>query len=132
MDWPSLFVAFLVCHLAGDFLLQTDWQARHKTGGLGRDPVARRALWTHVAVYTLAFVPALAWVAAESSAWWALLIAAVVALPHGAIDDGRPVRGWLRVVKHSRPPYVPGLLVSVDQSLHVVCLLGAALLAVAT
>ena len=49
---------FIVSHLVGDYLFQTDWQARNKTFGLGSDPVARRALFSHVLIYTLAFVPA--------------------------------------------------------------------------
>ena len=69
MSWVELFAAFVACHLAGDFVLQTDWQAIHKPGGLGRDPVARRALCAHIATYTLCFVPAIAWVAAENGAW---------------------------------------------------------------
>ena len=52
----------VVCHAAGDFLLQTDWQARNKQAGLGSDPLRRRALFTHIATYTLAFVPALVWI----------------------------------------------------------------------
>ena len=34
----------VVSHLIGDFVLQTDFQAEHKHGGLGRDPVRRRAI----------------------------------------------------------------------------------------
>ncbi len=63
--------------MVGDYLLQTDWQARHKTGGLGRNPVARRALLAHVATYTLAFVPALIWIGDELGAGWALLAGAL-------------------------------------------------------
>ena len=48
MSWVSVFAAFLVAHMVGDYLLQTDWQARHKRGGL-TDPAARRPLLTHVA-----------------------------------------------------------------------------------
>ena len=33
MSWVSVFAAFLVAHMVGDYLLQTDWQARHKRGG---------------------------------------------------------------------------------------------------
>jgi hypothetical protein len=44
VTWSALFGAFVLSHLAGDFLLQTDWQAMHKQGGLGRDVAARRAL----------------------------------------------------------------------------------------
>ena len=27
MPWVEVFAVFIVAHLAGDFLLQTDWQA---------------------------------------------------------------------------------------------------------
>ncbi len=43
MSWVSVLAAFLVAHMVGDYLFQTDWQARNKRGGLGSDPVARRA-----------------------------------------------------------------------------------------
>ena len=58
MLWVEAFLLFAVSHLVGDFILQTDWQAHHKHGGLGRNPTSRRALISHVATYTLAFVPA--------------------------------------------------------------------------
>jgi hypothetical protein len=61
VDWSELFVVFLVLHLVGDFALQTEWQAGHKRGGLGPDPVARRALAAHALTYTLVFVPAFVW-----------------------------------------------------------------------
>jgi len=116
--------------LAGDFLLQTEWQALTKFGGLGGARDARRALLTHVVTYTLPFVPAFAWIAAERDAGTALGMVAAVALPHLVIDDGRVVRGWMHAVKHSDRP-AGGLLVAVDQSFHALCLLGAALLAAA-
>ena len=65
MSWVSVFAGFLVAHMVGDYLFQTDWQARHKRGGLGGDPVARRALLTHVTTYTLAFLPAFIWIGSE-------------------------------------------------------------------
>ena len=43
VSWVSVFAGFLVAHMVGDYLLQTDWQARHKRGGLS-DPAARRPL----------------------------------------------------------------------------------------
>ena len=73
MTWTAVLAGFFVAHMVGDYLLQTDWQARHKAGGLGRDPVARRALLAHVATYTLAFVPALIWIGDELSVGWAVL-----------------------------------------------------------
>ena len=44
MVWVEVLVAFGLCHLAGDYMLQTEWQAVHRFGGLGRDRNARRAL----------------------------------------------------------------------------------------
>ena len=38
MDWGEISIVFFVSHLAGDFLVQTEWQALHKRGGLGGDP----------------------------------------------------------------------------------------------
>ena len=58
MPWVEVFVVFFVSHEVGDYLLQTDWQATHKRGGLGSDHEARLALLSHVSVYTLAFLPA--------------------------------------------------------------------------
>jgi Protein of unknown function (DUF3307) len=126
-DWPSLFAAFLVCHLSGDLLLQTEWQALTKVRGLD-DPEGRRALIAHAATYTLAYVPALAWIGAGRTPARAAGIAALIGLPHILVDDGRFVRGWLREVKHSPEP-APSLRLMVDQSFHVVCLFGTAMLA---
>jgi hypothetical protein len=128
VTWPGLFSAFVLCHLAGDFLLQTDWQASHKQGGLGRDRVARRALAAHVLTYSLAFVPALIWVGVEVSAVAAVGLAVLIALPHAAVDDGRFVTTWVRRVKgvEGTPPNVVRL--GVDQSLHVLALGAVAVL----
>ena len=127
MSWPPVFAAFLVCHLAGDLLLQTEWQALTKVRGLG-DPEGRRALILHAATYTAPYLPALVWVGDERGAVRAVVVALLIALPHVAVDDGRFVRVWLRQVKHSPDP-APSLRLMVDQSFHVVCLLGVAVLA---
>lgn len=129
MTWATVLVALLVSHVVGDVLLQTDWQALHKVRGLG-DPVARRALIQHVVLYTLAFIPALIWIGNNSSAGRAVAVAALVAVPHLLIDDGHLVRAWLRDVKGAAQPAL-GLLIAVDQSFHLLCLLGAALVAAA-
>jgi len=127
MSWPGAFLVLLVSHAVGDVLLQTDWQAVNKTRGLG-DAAGRRALVRHVAIYTLAFIPALIWVADQRSVGRAIVVAAAIALPHLLIDDGHIVRAWLRTVKRVPDPPL-GLSIAVDQSLHVLCLFGAALLA---
>jgi hypothetical protein len=127
VSWEAVALAFLGSHLAGDFLLQTDWQARHKEGGLGRDPVARRALGTHVLTYLVAFVPALVWLASGLGAWKTVGVAALVAAPHLAVDDRRIVEAWVRRVKRA-PGLAPEVQIAVDQSFHVLCLIAVALL----
>jgi hypothetical protein len=130
VDWAEIFAVFVVSHLTGDFLVQTDWQARNKRGGLGADPVARRALFAHVATYTVAFVPALIWLGGEIGAWAAVGIGALVALPHLIVDDGRLLETYVRRVKGvASPP--DSLLAAVDQSVHFLALFGAALVAAA-
>lgn len=127
MNWPEALLALLISHATGDVLLQTEWQAQTKPGGLG-DALGRRALARHVATYTSAFVPALAWIGKHRGAGRATTVGALVAIPHLVIDDGRFVRAWSRGIKRASEP-TPALLIAVDQSFHVLSLLGAALVA---
>lgn len=130
MNWVEVFVVLGICHLVGDFLLQTDWQARYKQGGLGHDPVRRRALAEHVATYMLPFVAGLVWIGLETDALWAVAIGVIVAVPHWIQDDGRLLDAYMAKVKglsHTSP----GLRVAVDQSFHAVALFATALLVVA-
>ena len=126
MSWVSVLAVFIVAHMVGDYLLQTDWQARNKRGGLSGG-VALRALAAHVATYTLAFVPALIWIGDQVGVGWALLTGALIALPHMVVDDGRVVRLYLAHVKRA-PDFDIGLAASVDQSFHIVSLCLVALL----
>jgi hypothetical protein len=130
LTWVEVFAVLVGSHLAGDFLFQTDWQARHKQGGLGRDPVHRRALVTHVITYTAAFIPALVWIGLETDAAWAAAIGLLIAIPHLIQDDGRLLDAYMARVK-GLAKTSSGLRVAVDQSFHVLCLLGTALLVVA-
>jgi hypothetical protein len=99
----------------------------HQGRGLG-EAEGRRAIGLHSLTYMLAFVPALVWIGNDTSAGRAIAVAALVAVPHVLLDDGRFVGGWMRQVKHASDP-ARWLTVAVDQSFHVVCLLGAALVA---
>jgi hypothetical protein len=128
--WEAVFAVFVVCHLTGDFLLQTDWQATNKRGGLSGDAVARRALFSHATVYTLVFIPAVVWIASERSAL-ALALVAVIFVPHLVQDDGRLVIGWNRRVKHASLPPGDPVYIAIDQAFHLVFLFGTALLALA-
>lgn len=120
----------VVCHAAGDFLLQTDWQARNKQAGLGGDPLRRRALFSHIATYTLTFVPALIWIGLEYDALRAIAIGLVIAVPHLIQDDGRLLDAYMAKVK-GLAQTSSGLRVAVDQSFHLLFLFGTALLVVA-
>jgi uncharacterized protein DUF3307 len=127
MPWVEVLAAFLACHLVGDYLLQTEWQAVNKRGGLGRNSVRRRALLAHVATYTLAFLPALA-VLADDVGPAVLGVAAGIAAPHLVQDDGRLVASYVRKVKRAAPRPGP-LMMAVDQTFHVITLFFLALLA---
>ena len=128
MPWVEIFTAFAVCHLVGDFAFQTEWQAKNKRGGLGPDPVARRALATHVATYTLAFVPALVWLWDPLGAG-VLAVAAVVAATHLIQDDGRLLDVYVTRVKQTSSDAWPLVAVAVDQTFHAVLLFAVALVA---
>jgi hypothetical protein len=130
MTWAAVFVVLLLSHIAGDFLLQTEWQALNKKGGLGRSREARRALRNHAITYTAAFIPGFVWIASERNDVMLLLLVLLITLPHVIVDDGRLLRAWMHEVKHSPDP-APGLVIMVDQSFHLVMLLPVALLAVA-
>lgn len=128
MAWVEVFAVFVVCHRVGDYLLQTDWQATHKRGGLGRDPDARRALGSHILTYTLAFVPAFVWLADDLGARLAAVIA-LIAIPHWIQDDGRLLGLYIARVKGAEAAGNPTVAAAADQSFHFVALLLVAFLA---
>jgi hypothetical protein len=125
VSWVEIFAVFVVSHLVGDYLLQTDWQARHKRGGLGADPVRRRALTSHVGTYTLAFAPALVWMADELHAGVAW-VAVAIFVPHLIQDDGRLLTWFVYRVKGCDDQTAPEVFKMVDQSFHVLALFGLA------
>lgn len=131
MSWVEVFAVLLVCHVAGDFLLQTERQATTKQGGLGRDPARRAALLSHVATYALVFLPALLWIGDEQDPARAVAVAAAALGTHLVQDDGRLLVRYVRVVKHTTTPFGSPLWMAIDQSFHVCWLFGAALLATA-
>jgi hypothetical protein len=127
MGWAAVFAAFVVSHLVGDYLFQTDWQARNKHGGLSRPGTSRRALCSHVATYTLAYVPALIWLSGDLGA--AVFGAALlIGIPHLVQDDGRLIGLYMIHVKHLDLGINPAVDRAVDQSFHFVALFLLALL----
>lgn len=132
MDWNEIFVAFAVSHLVGDFVLQTNWQALNKHGGLRQgNAIARRALLQHAGSYTLAFVPSLIWLSSELS-WQVLAVAAGIAIPHVLQDDGRLLAAYMRRVKGVKTGDLPIVALGVDQTVHLVALLLLAIVAAST
>jgi hypothetical protein len=127
MGWVAVFAAFLVSHLVGDYLFQTDWQACHKHGGLSRPGDSRRALCSHVATYTLAYVPALIWLAGDLGPG-VVGAALLIGVPHLVQDDGRLIGAYLASVKHLQPGVNPAVDRAVDQSFHILALFLLALL----
>jgi hypothetical protein len=125
----EVFAVLVVSHLAGDYLLQTDWQARHKRGGLSGDAVARRALVTHVTTYTVAFIPALIWMRDTLGAGGIVGVAALIFIPHLVQDDGRLLSSYLRSVKGCSEQTAAEIFTSVDQSFHILVLFGISLVA---
>jgi hypothetical protein len=128
VPWTEIFEVFVVSHLVGDFLLQTQWQAVNKFGGLASG-AHRRPLVMHVITYTLAFVPALIWLAGSIGAW-VVGVAALIFVTHLVQDDGRLLQQWIHHVKHSDDIEHGGWLwTTIDQSFHVLTLFAIALLA---
>jgi hypothetical protein len=128
MPWAEIFEVFVVSHLLGDYLLQTEWQAVNKRGGLTGTGVQRRALLSHIATYTLAYVPSLIWLW-NSLHGWVFGIAAVIAIPHLIQDDGRLLARYSLTVKKADITRNLSLSAALDQSFHLIALFLTALLA---
>jgi hypothetical protein len=126
MTWVEVFIVFVMSHLVGDYLLQTNWQALHKRGGLSwRDRDASRALFTHVTLYTLCFIPGL--VVAELGVELVWVIPAIF-IPHLIQDDGRLLQAYMKGVKRLDPKENLAVSIAVDQTFHMLALLILALI----
>ena len=127
MPWVEVFVVFFVSHEVGDYLLQTDWEAMHKRGGLSGRAINRRALLSHIATYTLAFVPSFVWLW-DSLHWGVIGLAAGIAIPHLIQDDGRLLTQYARLIKKADIEANPALGAVLDQAFHFLALFIAALI----
>jgi Protein of unknown function (DUF3307) len=128
MPWVQVFIVFVVSHLVGDYMLQTEWQALNKRGALTGTATMRRALASHIVTYTLAFVPSLVWLW-DSLHAGVLWVAAAIAIPHLIQDDGTLLASYARTVKKADIRANPSLGAALDQSFHLVTLFLIALLA---
>ena len=128
MSWTEVFAVLVVSHLFGDFVLQTEWQASHKHGGLSGNPTARSALASHIATYLVSFVPALAWIWSHHGFGVAVGTLALIGIPHAIQDDGRLLTSYIREVKRVSGENWNLVYLTTDQSLHILVLFGIALL----
>jgi hypothetical protein len=127
VPWVEIFVVFLVSHMVGDFLLQTEWQAQNKHAGL-RDRRHRGALLAHGFSYTVAFVPALIWLS-DSLGAGVIWLAALIGIPHLIQDDAYLIDQFMLRVKRADPVEHRALTIAVDQVFHIVILFLTALVA---
>ena len=127
MPWVEVFAVFFVSHEVGDYVFQTEWQATHKSGGLSMPGGRRRALVSHIATYTLAFVPAFIWLW-DSLHWGVVGLAALIAIPHLIQDDRRLLSSYARLVKKADLDANPEVGATLDQAFHFVALFLTALL----
>ena len=72
-------------------------------------------------------MPAFIWIGDELGVGWGVLAAALVALPHLVVDDGRIISLYLTRVKHAEATDAR-IAGPVDQSFHAVSLCVVALL----
>ena len=127
MPWVEIFAVLVVSHLVGDYMIQTDWQALNKHGGLGSQGEAQRALVSHAVSYTAAFVPAAIWLRNDLHPVGVAAFIAAIFLPHLVQDDGRLLEAYARRVKGPGAVSNEAVLKSVDQSLHFITLFATAL-----
>jgi hypothetical protein len=126
VSWVEIFAVFVVSHALGDYLLQTDWQATHKRGGLGRDRRARKALLSHVLSYTLSFAPAMVWLGGDLGAAGVALLAVGIYVPHMVQDDGRLLTAYIARIKGCGAANTKEIFTAVDQSFHLIVLFATA------
>lgn len=96
----------LVAHLVGDWILQNDWMARHKTSLL------HPAAWVHALIQGVCLGIALGW-----------LGGLVLGFVHLLIDTRVPVTWWMRHFKKcAQAPEAGSIAIWLDQTLHIVCI----------
>ncbi|NJQ04275.1 DUF3307 domain-containing protein [Streptomyces lonarensis] len=125
--FAELFILLYAAHIAADYPLQTDHQAKHKAGG-------GRCGWTasaaHAGTHLVAMAAAVAlgallldWDLPLLPAGFALV---AVAAAHALIDRRWPVQAWMRIARQEKWAQHGGAA-HVDQAAHVLTLVAAAL-----
>ena len=105
-------VWFVVAHLIGDFLLQTEYEAMNKAQGR----FLNGALLSHSAKYTLCFAP-VCWVFQVPLFWLGAILGT-----HLVLDRRWPIIAWRRHVKRDSEEGIKQtfwLTVIIDQIFHL-------------
>lgn len=100
----------IVIHLVADWLLQTDWMARHKTS------LRHPAAYVHSGLHTLGMLLIFPWP-----------LAVGVGVSHLLIDTRRPVTWWIETIKQMPPttPVYTHVEIWLDQIFHILMLIVA-------
>jgi hypothetical protein len=116
----NMFTWLLIGHLVGDWILQNDWMATGKKEGLLTLPGT-----VHFAIYAATMVAAL-WLSGVGDERLAFYLGTGIFffVSHWLIDTTELVGGWMRVYRQSNLLMVR---VMVDQTLHVLVLVGVSL-----
>ena len=130
MSWVEVFAVFCVSHAVGDFLLQTEFQAVHKRGGLGGDATARRALLAHTLSHARLRPRARLDRRGARRGGRRAPSPRASPSPTACRTTAGCCGAYTRAVKHADPR--PGMLMlAVDQSFHLVVLFALAVAAAA-
>ncbi|MFJ1804503.1 DUF3307 domain-containing protein [Streptomyces sp. NPDC088180] len=125
--FASLFVLLYAAHLAADYPLQTDHQAKHKADRCATGWAANLAhAGTHAVVTALALAVAVTVLDLPVGALPAALALAWIAGTHAVIDRRWPVAHWMRLARQEHWAQNGGAA-HVDQTAHALVLVVAAL-----
>ncbi len=120
----TIFEGMLVAHAIGDWLLQTEWQARNKISNW-------RALAVHILVYHLVLFAVL-WFGFSVHNWTTVLAVMGLAVTHVVLDRRTFVHWLIRSLRLStQTPLEPWFCIVIDQVLHLI-LLGIAAVIITT
>lgn len=109
LDW------FVLCHLVGDYLLQTEFEAMNKASGR----FWNRAILSHCFKYALCFVP-ITWFYGLNWLWLAVIWGT-----HMLIDRRQLVLAWRKYIAKSAENSIKNtfwLTIVIDQIFHFIIL----------
>ncbi|MBS3902860.1 MAG: DUF3307 domain-containing protein [Anaplasmataceae bacterium] len=117
MTHLTIFEVLVLCHLVGDWLCQTEFEAMNKAKGR----FLNFAIIKHCFTYTLSFIPAYLYFGFP--AWWL----GVIYITHHLLDRRWPVIWFIRTMKCTDQRTIDALfwlVIAVDQIFHLLVLVG--------